>query len=206
MFLLQCKGCRFIYYCSKECQKAAWKRHKLACHIFGGPLLREPGPCRDARIWVKVSSLKLGFHNQQPHTSFWMIQFHELELGMFLGNVLELHRSLDLARTHVAFMGLQSRHSDHKGKRYWVHEMKNMTFNDLRTEATPQYSQIADAAIRRAQDWTKDNQDTVIALAVLAFSHPGGTFWWIDAIRFEEGQVPQIPHWRLLVSIRTWFT
>jgi hypothetical protein len=32
--LLVCKRCRTAYYCSKECQRAAWKEHKASCEPY----------------------------------------------------------------------------------------------------------------------------------------------------------------------------
>jgi len=29
--LKKCSGCRTVYFCSGECQKAAWKEHKIVC-------------------------------------------------------------------------------------------------------------------------------------------------------------------------------
>ncbi|KAF7309335.1 MYND-type domain-containing protein [Mycena indigotica] len=31
--LLRCSGCLYVYYCSKACQKAAWKNHKPMCRL-----------------------------------------------------------------------------------------------------------------------------------------------------------------------------
>jgi hypothetical protein len=28
-----CAGCRSVYYCSPECQRANWKGHKPACKV-----------------------------------------------------------------------------------------------------------------------------------------------------------------------------
>ncbi|KAJ7065535.1 hypothetical protein C8F01DRAFT_1020863 [Mycena amicta] len=30
---LRCSGCLYVYYCSKECQKAQWKNHKPMCRL-----------------------------------------------------------------------------------------------------------------------------------------------------------------------------
>ena len=30
----QCSGCKIVYYCSKECQKSSWKKHKVDCDIM----------------------------------------------------------------------------------------------------------------------------------------------------------------------------
>lgn len=29
-----CSACRVVYYCSSNCQREAWARHKSECHIF----------------------------------------------------------------------------------------------------------------------------------------------------------------------------
>jgi cytidine deaminase len=29
--MLKCGNCRSVYYCSIDCQKAAWSQHKVAC-------------------------------------------------------------------------------------------------------------------------------------------------------------------------------
>ncbi|KAF7327112.1 MYND-type domain-containing protein [Mycena kentingensis (nom. inval.)] len=31
--LQRCSGCLYVYYCSKECQRAAWKQHKPMCRL-----------------------------------------------------------------------------------------------------------------------------------------------------------------------------
>jgi len=30
----QCAGCHSVYYCDAQCQKGAWKNHKLVCAIL----------------------------------------------------------------------------------------------------------------------------------------------------------------------------
>lgn len=38
----RCSNCKMTYYCSKECQKAAWPAHKAACKPAGG-VAKTPG-------------------------------------------------------------------------------------------------------------------------------------------------------------------
>lgn len=34
--MLLCSGCKLFYYCSSQCQKADWKKHKLECKAYEG--------------------------------------------------------------------------------------------------------------------------------------------------------------------------
>ena len=35
--LMKCSSCRQVYYCSEECQKKNWRRHKRRCGMFNEP-------------------------------------------------------------------------------------------------------------------------------------------------------------------------
>ena len=43
---LRCGGCRLVAYCGKECQKAAWKRHRPACRRAPPPAAGDGGEDR----------------------------------------------------------------------------------------------------------------------------------------------------------------
>jgi hypothetical protein len=49
--LLVCQRCRTAYYCSKECQRAAWKEHKAECepHVEFPAFGKEGGRIVDVR-------------------------------------------------------------------------------------------------------------------------------------------------------------
>jgi hypothetical protein len=49
--LLVCQRCRTAYYCSKECQRAAWKEHKAKCepHVEFPSFGKEGGRILDVR-------------------------------------------------------------------------------------------------------------------------------------------------------------
>jgi hypothetical protein len=42
--LFRCSSCKTIRYCSKACQTAGWKRHKVACRASGAGLGAGPTP------------------------------------------------------------------------------------------------------------------------------------------------------------------
>ena len=50
--LLRCSACKFARYCSRECQKKAWPRHKKECMAI-----------KVTRTWLKIEFLELANHN-----------------------------------------------------------------------------------------------------------------------------------------------
>lgn len=60
--LMQCGGCRVAAYCSRECQKKAWKAHKVACKALRTQSQATPAttPCRSLEVaaidWAKPES------------------------------------------------------------------------------------------------------------------------------------------------------
>ncbi|KAI0792227.1 hypothetical protein C8Q75DRAFT_625956 [Abortiporus biennis] len=58
--LSRCSGCKYIYYCSRECQKANWKSHKEACRDMAeanakAEILKaaDPNKGRQAEDWIQ---------------------------------------------------------------------------------------------------------------------------------------------------------
>jgi hypothetical protein len=54
--LSKCSACKSIYFCSKECQKSAWKLHKNACNAFAKDhkiacvLMTNPSNCKEVYL------------------------------------------------------------------------------------------------------------------------------------------------------------
>ena len=50
--LKRCSRCKTPHYCSKECQKGAWKVHKRVCVAADGE--REEAPPLPKELWLKI--------------------------------------------------------------------------------------------------------------------------------------------------------
>jgi hypothetical protein len=56
--LMKCQRCKTAYYCSKRCQVANWKIHKIVCndHISSGVLSRSTLKTSEATLWAFIES------------------------------------------------------------------------------------------------------------------------------------------------------
>ncbi|KAJ7604675.1 hypothetical protein DFH06DRAFT_1020672, partial [Mycena polygramma] len=90
--LMQCNNCKYIYYCSKECQRADWKVHKLsfldrvaAQQKIERMRLADPDGAKRAEDW-----------------SLWCNSNHyTTQIGMI--HASGLHRDPQRGRTHIVF-------------------------------------------------------------------------------------------------------
>ncbi|KAJ7669378.1 hypothetical protein DFH06DRAFT_182474 [Mycena polygramma] len=86
--LQRCNNCKYIYYCSKECQKSHWKHHKVECREMvaiqeqiESMSLTDPDGAKLATDWSS-------WCDSNPD-DFWMI------------HALGFHRDLKRGRTHI---------------------------------------------------------------------------------------------------------
>ncbi|KAJ7064718.1 hypothetical protein C8F01DRAFT_1127849 [Mycena amicta] len=88
--LMRCNNCKYIYYCSKECQKSNWKHHKVECRERAATLekiermaLTNPSGAARATDW-----------------SLWCNSNHDAtQFGLI--HALGLHRNPARGRTHI---------------------------------------------------------------------------------------------------------
>ncbi|KAJ6572130.1 hypothetical protein B0H19DRAFT_1256040 [Mycena capillaripes] len=88
--LLKCNNCKYIYYCSRECQRAHWKHHKVECREMVATQekiermsLNDPNGVKLATDW-----------------SLWCNSNHDAtQFGMI--HALGLHRNPQRGRTHI---------------------------------------------------------------------------------------------------------
>ncbi|KAH7905628.1 hypothetical protein BJ138DRAFT_1094953 [Hygrophoropsis aurantiaca] len=94
--LFRCSGCQQIWYCSKRCQAAEWKTHKISC--------REIRREREALDALQYS----GFGNIQ-RSADWM----KCRIGSFGANnsvpmhALGMQRDPSRGRTHIIFYNVE---------------------------------------------------------------------------------------------------
>ncbi|KAJ7868581.1 hypothetical protein B0H14DRAFT_3132623 [Mycena olivaceomarginata] len=88
--LLRCNNCKYIYYCSKECQKSHWKHHKVECRKMVATqekiermTLTDPSGAARAADW------HLWCNSNHDATQFGLI------------HALGLHRAPSRGRTHI---------------------------------------------------------------------------------------------------------
>ncbi|KAJ7249479.1 hypothetical protein C8J57DRAFT_1357132 [Mycena rebaudengoi] len=90
--LSKCNNCKHIYYCSKECQKAHWKLHKVECREMSAQREKieqmsetDPEGAKRAADW-----------------SLWCNSRHDAT-QFSVADALGLHRDPKRARTHIVF-------------------------------------------------------------------------------------------------------
>ncbi|KAJ7931303.1 hypothetical protein B0H13DRAFT_1959813 [Mycena leptocephala] len=83
--LMRCNNCKYIYYCSKECQKSHWKHHKYTQAKIERMSLTDPDGAKRAADW------QLWCNSNHDATQFGLI------------HALGLHRNPQRGRTHIVF-------------------------------------------------------------------------------------------------------
>ncbi|KAJ7512401.1 hypothetical protein B0H11DRAFT_2182743 [Mycena galericulata] len=90
--LSRCNNCKYIYYCSKDCQRAHWKYHKVECREM-------------AEVQKKIEAMSVTDPEGAKRAadwSLWCNSNHDAtQAGMI--HALGLHRNPERGRTHIVF-------------------------------------------------------------------------------------------------------
>ncbi|KAJ7604686.1 hypothetical protein DFH06DRAFT_1113421 [Mycena polygramma] len=88
--LMQCNNCKYIFYCSKQCQRAHWKAHKVEC--------RERVAAQE-----KIERMRLTDPSGAKRAEDWSLwcnsNHYATQMGMI--HALGLHRDPRRGRTHI---------------------------------------------------------------------------------------------------------
>ncbi|TFK74991.1 hypothetical protein BDN72DRAFT_603689 [Pluteus cervinus] len=91
-----CGGCKYIWYCSKECQVQNWKAHKVSCKEMAAELkklellkLADPSAGERSEDWIK-----------------WRTSHHGVPIDIAM-HALCLHRDPNRGDTHILWYGVK---------------------------------------------------------------------------------------------------
>ncbi|KAJ6600034.1 hypothetical protein DFH09DRAFT_1129272 [Mycena vulgaris] len=88
--LLRCNNCKYIYYCSKECQKEHWKHHKIECREMAATQKKiEAMSLTDPEGAKRAADWSLWCNSNHDATQFGLV------------HALGLHRDPQRGRTHI---------------------------------------------------------------------------------------------------------
>ncbi|KAF8217692.1 hypothetical protein K438DRAFT_2006743 [Mycena galopus ATCC 62051] len=88
--LMRCNNCKYIYYCSKDCQRSHWKHHKVEC--------REMVATQE-----KIQRMSLADPDSAKRATDWSLWCNSNHNATQFGLVhaLGLHRNPKRGRTHI---------------------------------------------------------------------------------------------------------
>ncbi|KAJ7466957.1 hypothetical protein FB451DRAFT_1560911 [Mycena latifolia] len=90
--LSRCNNCKYIYYCSRDCQRAHWKHHKIECREMAEQAKKiELLSLTDPDAGKRAADWSLWCNANHPATQWGLI------------HALGLHRNPQRGRTHIVF-------------------------------------------------------------------------------------------------------
>ncbi|KAI0750189.1 hypothetical protein C8Q80DRAFT_676537 [Daedaleopsis nitida] len=140
--LFNCSRCRSVTYCSKECQRADWKKHKPICEnnsVLESRLKEHestPGGLLDRLMLVDGISL----YELDQRLEKW-VRFHNTTLMAATIQALRLPADLSRARTHLLYVTLAPRgeaeHGGSPGKFFRVEDAVVIDVEDAMARKSP---------------------------------------------------------------------
>ncbi|KAM5544088.1 hypothetical protein V8D89_002274 [Ganoderma adspersum] len=125
--LFSCSRCRSQAYCSKDCQKADWKKHKTICQNNGllESRLKEHESTLSGLMDRMVLVDGISMYELDQRLEKW-VRFHNSTLMAATIQALRLPADLGRARTHLLYVALAPRgteeHAGQPGKFFRVRD------------------------------------------------------------------------------------
>ncbi|RPD54790.1 hypothetical protein L226DRAFT_493710 [Lentinus tigrinus ALCF2SS1-7] len=115
--LFACSGCRSQQYCSKECQKADWKKHKPMCQ--NNMMVESALKAHEGTLEGMMDRLTLvdgvSVYELDKRLEKW-VQWHKQNLLVATIKALRLSEDASRARTHILCIKLEPRgQAEHQG-------------------------------------------------------------------------------------------
>ncbi|KAJ6469399.1 hypothetical protein C8R45DRAFT_1016921 [Mycena sanguinolenta] len=92
--LLRCNNCKYIFYCSRDCQRAHWKHHKVECREMAANL-------------EKIEHLSLTDPDGAKLAAHWSLWRNQEFTQFQLIHALGLHRDPKRGRTHIVLKAVE---------------------------------------------------------------------------------------------------
>ncbi|TCD67331.1 hypothetical protein EIP91_000252 [Steccherinum ochraceum] len=196
--LFRCSGCQFIFYCSKECQKANWKLHKESCR-------------ERALSLQKVKELKSSHSGKDAQKAADWIKWRDgshFANTYALAHALGLHRDPSRGRTHIVFRMMEYTPKESKDIRHRFRVSHAGVYK--LTDVYPDIERLMGLDQGEGQEYVKglleelDTTGNMDKVPMLDLSFGGGVDAWLGSMAIPTYSLRQLtydPDWRKSINI-----
>ncbi|TFK93780.1 hypothetical protein K466DRAFT_658230 [Polyporus arcularius HHB13444] len=140
--LFSCSKCKFQAYCSKECQRADWKKHKPMCQNNGKleSVLKEHESTATGLFYRRTLVDGMSLYELDQRLEKW-VRWHHGTLMAATVQALRLPEDVTRAHTHILYAKLQPRpqaeHHGSPGKYFRVMDAEVIEMEDGLSRPSP---------------------------------------------------------------------
>ncbi|KAI0077804.1 zf-MYND-domain-containing protein [Panus rudis PR-1116 ss-1] len=140
--LKACSRCKSAAYCSRECQKKDWPRHKPACNHNADLAEALKGHAETLEGQLQRFTLPDGItlYELDQRLEKW-VRFHNTTLMVVTMHAIRVTEDLMRARTHVLYITLRARprkeHGDSAGKFFAIKDAQVLSIAEARKKEAP---------------------------------------------------------------------
>ncbi|KAI0798244.1 hypothetical protein C8Q75DRAFT_741096 [Abortiporus biennis] len=197
--LSRCSGCKHIWYCSRECQRANWKMHKDSC--------REMAEARAKAEALKAVDPKGG--QQAEDWIKWRNGSHFANTRA-LCHALGLHKDPSRGRTHIVFRNVEYAPKASKDIQYkfritgaTVYKIEDV-LNEIELLMGLDPGEGKEYLANLIHEIDEKNTDGAVIVPMLDLTFGDGVQTWLGSIGMPLDQIRKLPYdpqWREKINI-----